>query len=55
MKDATDIVAASKRSKTVVAVNENWAYHPNVYAVAEFVRNGGIGEVSMQLPKMGLC
>lgn len=45
LKDAREIVLLSQKSKTVVAVNENWAYHPLVCAVAEYVKNGGIGEV----------
>lgn len=45
LKDARDIVLLSQKAKTVVAVNENWSYHPLICAVAEYVKNGGIGEV----------
>ncbi|RCH98627.1 hypothetical protein CU098_010914 [Rhizopus stolonifer] len=45
LKDARDIVSISQKAKTVVAVSENWSYHPAAFAVAEFVRNGGIGEI----------
>lgn len=29
----------------MVAVNENWSYHPLVFAVSQFVKNGGIGDM----------
>ncbi|KAI7902055.1 uncharacterized protein BX663DRAFT_511618 [Cokeromyces recurvatus] len=46
LKDAREIVLLSQKTKTtVVAVNENWSYHPLVNAVAEYVRDGGIGEI----------
>jgi UDP-N-acetyl-2-amino-2-deoxyglucuronate dehydrogenase len=45
LKDAREIVLLSQKAKTVVAVNENWSYHPLAWAVAEFVKHGGIGEV----------
>ncbi|CAO3647797.1 unnamed protein product [Mucor hiemalis] len=45
LKDARDIVLLSQKAKTVVAVNENWSYHPLICAVAEYVKNGGIGEI----------
>ncbi|ORZ05455.1 hypothetical protein BCR42DRAFT_361808 [Absidia repens] len=45
LKDARDIVLAARQSKSVVAIAENWSYHPKVQAVGEFVRNGGIGEI----------
>ncbi|KAI7873326.1 uncharacterized protein EV154DRAFT_430921 [Mucor mucedo] len=45
LKDAREIVKVAQKAKTVVAVNENWAYHPLAYAVAEYVKNGGIGEL----------
>lgn len=50
LADAREIVLLSQKAKTVVAINENWSYHPLVWAVAEFVRNGGIGEVKKQKP-----
>ena len=46
LKDAREIVNLSQKAKTVVAVNENWAYHPLSCAVAEYVQKVGIGEVS---------
>ncbi|KAI8636450.1 hypothetical protein BD408DRAFT_426115 [Parasitella parasitica] len=45
LKDARDIVILSQKAKTVVAVNENWSYHPLVCAVSEFVNQGSIGEI----------
>ncbi|KAI8373930.1 hypothetical protein EDC96DRAFT_497991 [Choanephora cucurbitarum] len=45
LKDAREIVNLSQKAKTVVAVNENWAYHPLACAVAEYVQKGGIGEI----------
>ncbi|KAG1057827.1 hypothetical protein G6F43_000355 [Rhizopus delemar] len=45
LKDARDIVHLSQKSNTIVAVSENWSYHPLVYAVAEYVQKGGIGQV----------
>lgn len=46
VEDARKIVAASQKAETIVAVAENWAYHPLPKAVAKFVQQGGIGEVS---------
>ncbi|KAI9306805.1 hypothetical protein BJ944DRAFT_262930 [Cunninghamella echinulata] len=45
LDDARDIIKAAHNAKTVVALAENWSYHPKIQAVAEFVRNGGIGEI----------
>ncbi|KAG2193031.1 hypothetical protein INT46_000004 [Mucor plumbeus] len=45
LEDARKIVLLSQKAKTVVAVNENWSYHPLVCAVSEFVSQGGIGEI----------
>lgn len=45
LKDAREIVLLAQKAKTVVAVNENWAYHPLAYAVSQYVKNGGIGEL----------
>lgn len=47
LKDARDIVLLSQKAKTVVAVNENWSYHPLIWAIAEYVKKGGIGEVNI--------
>ncbi|ORX51654.1 NAD(P)-binding protein [Hesseltinella vesiculosa] len=45
LNDARAIVKLGQSSPTVVALAENWAYHPKVQAVAEFVRGGGIGKI----------
>ncbi|GAA5806610.1 hypothetical protein HPULCUR_012150 [Helicostylum pulchrum] len=45
LKDARDIVLLSRKASTVVAVNENWSYHPLVFAVSKYVKNGGIGDI----------
>ncbi|KAI8089243.1 uncharacterized protein BX664DRAFT_332514 [Halteromyces radiatus] len=45
LKDARDIVLAARQTNTVVAIAENWSYHPKVQAVAEFIRNDGIGKI----------
>lgn len=52
LKDARDIVHLSQKSNTIVAVSENWSYHPLVYAVAEYVQKGGIGQVGCLLYKI---
>ncbi|KAI8328202.1 hypothetical protein BC941DRAFT_463989 [Chlamydoabsidia padenii] len=45
LKDAQAIVVAAQKASSVVAIAENWSYHPKVQALGEFVRNGGIGEI----------
>lgn len=45
LEDAKEIVKMSQEAKTVVAVSENWSYHPLAFAVANYVQSGGIGEV----------
>ncbi|KAI9260171.1 hypothetical protein BY458DRAFT_440207 [Sporodiniella umbellata] len=45
LEDAREIVKMSQTAETVVAVSENWSYHPLAYAVAEYVQKGGIGEI----------
>ncbi|KAI8393702.1 uncharacterized protein BYT42DRAFT_619855 [Radiomyces spectabilis] len=45
LEDARKIVLAARKAKTVVAVAENWAYHPLVTAVGSFIEKGGIGEI----------
>ncbi|CAO3633239.1 unnamed protein product [Cunninghamella blakesleeana] len=45
LDDARDIVKAGQDAKTIVALAENWSYHPKVRAVGEFVQNGGIGDI----------
>ncbi|KAG0164645.1 hypothetical protein DFQ28_009992 [Apophysomyces sp. BC1034] len=42
---AREIVLAAREAETVVAVAENWAYHPLTQVVAEYVQKGGIGEI----------
>ncbi|KAI8997512.1 hypothetical protein BDB01DRAFT_771395 [Pilobolus umbonatus] len=45
MEDARSIVHLAKKSDVVVSVNENWAYHPMAHAVAEYIKDGGIGDI----------
>ncbi|KAI8977636.1 hypothetical protein BDF20DRAFT_821374 [Mycotypha africana] len=45
LDDAREIVSISRQAKTVVAVSENWSYHPLIYAVAKYVQDGNIGEI----------
>ncbi|KAF7720805.1 hypothetical protein EC973_006010, partial [Apophysomyces ossiformis] len=45
VESAREIVLAAREAKTVVAIAENWAYHPLVNTVADFVSKGGIGEI----------
>ncbi|CAO3675801.1 unnamed protein product [Rhizopus stolonifer] len=45
LEDAKEIVKMSQEAKTVVAVSENWSYHPLAFAVANYVQAGGIGEI----------
>ncbi len=45
----------SQKAKTVVAVSENWSYHPLVRAVAEYVSHGGIGEVFIRKQTKVIC
>ncbi|KAI7862628.1 hypothetical protein BDF14DRAFT_1735765 [Spinellus fusiger] len=42
---ARKIVLAARNASTVVAVAENWSYHPVVQAAAKYVQQGGIGEI----------
>lgn len=44
--DARRIVEEARAAQTIVAVAENWSYHSLVRAVAKYVQQGGIGEVS---------
>ncbi|KAI8068270.1 hypothetical protein BC940DRAFT_273217 [Gongronella butleri] len=45
LDDARAIVKLGQSTNTVMALAENWSYHPKVQAVAEFVRQGGIGNI----------
>ncbi|KAI9030169.1 hypothetical protein CLU79DRAFT_802665 [Phycomyces nitens] len=45
IEDARKIVLAARKADTVVAVAENWGFHPLVVAVGKFVQDGNIGEI----------
>ncbi|KAI9310164.1 hypothetical protein BX666DRAFT_2010886 [Dichotomocladium elegans] len=45
LEDARKIVQAARKAQTIVTVAENWSHHSLVQAVADYVRQGGIGEM----------